>query len=71
MMRGSVLFPATNNVTAPERPELDLGGWPSWIRDALSIGPETTVPTQPSIATEPTRVHAASARKLTRVPPRS
>jgi hypothetical protein len=67
MMRGSVLFPETSEAVAPARPELDLGGWPAWIRDALAIQPETKVPAY-STEIEPARVDPASVRKLTRMP---
>jgi hypothetical protein len=68
MIRGSASFAMTNEVAVPAKPELDLDRWPSWIRDALAIRPETRAPARPSVAIEPTGVDPASTRKLTRVP---
>jgi hypothetical protein len=71
MMRGSVLFPTTSNVAAAAKPELDLNGWPSWMRDAPASQPGTKAPPSPSVEIEPAPVNPASVRKLIRLPSRS
>jgi hypothetical protein len=58
-MRGSVLFPTTRGVSVTAKPESNLNGWPSWMRDALAIE---------KVQVEPARTGRACVRKQTRMP---
>lgn len=61
---------AIGNAALSAKPELDLGGWPRWMRQVLALPPEMKTPTSPGVEPALARIDPASGRVLSRVLPR-